>query len=54
MSARFAAAEAGGEPLPSLHSSRYAPAAEGTLRMGLRSMGRLAIGLLGAPAALRP
>ncbi|MCA9502890.1 MAG: amidohydrolase [Spirochaetaceae bacterium] len=52
--ARFAAAEAGGEPLPSLHSSRYAPAAEGTLRMGLRSMGRLAIGLLGAPAALRP
>ena len=43
------AQEAGAEPLPSLHSSRYAPAAEGTLRTGLRSMLRLALSLL-APA----
>jgi amidohydrolase len=41
----------GGEPLPSLHSSRYFPAAEPTLRTGLRSMSRLALSLLGSPPA---
>jgi metal-dependent amidase/aminoacylase/carboxypeptidase family protein len=40
----------GGEPLPSLHSSRYFPDAEATLRTGLRSMSRLALSLLGPPA----
>lgn len=44
--ASWQTAEEGGEPLPSLHSSRYAPEAEGTLRLGLRSMGRLALSLL--------
>jgi hippurate hydrolase len=37
------------EPLPSLHSSRYAPDPESTLEAGLRSMARLALSLLGAP-----
>jgi amidohydrolase len=41
----------GGDPLPTLHSSRYAPEAEETLRMGLRSMTRLGLSLLGPPAA---
>lgn len=45
-SSKWQAAEEGGEPLPSLHSSRYAPDAEQTLRLGLRSMGRLALSLL--------
>ena len=40
----------GGDPLPSLHSSRYAPDAEPTLRTGLRSMSRLALSLLASPA----
>ena len=40
----------GGDPLPSLHSSRYFPDAEPTLRTGLRSMSRLALSLLGPPA----
>jgi hippurate hydrolase len=40
----------GGDPLPSLHSSRYFPDAEPTLRIGLRSMSRLALSLLGPPA----
>jgi len=48
---RFRASEEGGEPLPSLHSSRYAPEAEPTLRTGLRSMGRLALSLLGPKSA---
>ena len=47
--ARVAAAEAGGEPLPSLHSSRYAPLPEPTLRTGVRTMAHLALGLLAAP-----
>jgi len=41
----------GGDPLPSLHSSRYAPDAEPTLRTGIRSMSRLALSLLGPPTA---
>ena len=40
------AQEEDGAPLPSLHSSRYAPEAEGTLRTGLRTMVRLALSLL--------
>lgn len=46
---RWRRARDGGEPLPSLHSSRYAPDAEPTLETGLRSMLRLAMSLLGAP-----
>jgi amidohydrolase len=48
---RWSESRAGGEPLPSLHSSRFAPDAEPTLRMGLRSMSRLALSLLGPPSA---
>ncbi len=48
---RWRESEEGGAPLPSLHSSRYAPDAEGTLRTGLRSMSRLAFRLLGRPSA---
>jgi hippurate hydrolase len=48
---RWKASGEGGEPLPSLHSSRYAPDAEPTLRTGIRSMGRLALSLLGPPTA---
>ena len=44
-----AAEEPGGEPLPSLHSPRYAPLPEPTLRTGVRSMANLALSLL-APA----
>lgn len=44
-----AAAEPGGEPLPSLHSARYAPLPEPTLRTGVRSLANLALSLL-APA----
>lgn len=38
-----------GEPLPSLHSSLYAPDPEPTLETGLRASGRLALELLGRP-----
>ncbi len=41
-----AAAEPGGEPLPSLHSARYAPLPEPTLRVGMRSLANLALSLL--------
>jgi hippurate hydrolase len=47
---RWKASGEGGDPLPPLHSSRYAPDAEPTLRTGLRSMSRLALSLLGPPA----
>jgi amidohydrolase len=47
--ALVAAAAAGGEALPSLHSSRFAPLPEPTLRVGVRSLGHLALGLLDAP-----
>ena len=40
--------EPGGEPLPSLHSSRFAPLPEPTLRTGLRAMGNLALSLFPA------
>jgi amidohydrolase len=43
-----ASAAPGGEPLPSLHSSQYAPDPEATLDTGLRSMTRLALSLLGS------
>jgi len=45
-----AAAAPGGEPLPSLHSARYAPLPEPTLHTGVRSMANLALSLL-APAS---
>ena len=38
----------GGEPLPSLHSSRFAPDPEPTLETGVRATSRLALSLLGA------
>ena len=47
--AAYRASLDGGRPLPSLHSSRYAPDAENTIETGLRSMARLALSLL-APA----
>jgi hippurate hydrolase len=47
--AQIAAAESGGDPLPSLHSARYAPLAAPTLRTGVRSLSGLALSLL-APA----
>ena len=47
--ARWQRSEEGGEPLPSLHSSLYAPDIEPTLETGLRAMSRLALTLLGSP-----
>ena len=44
-----ASREPGGPPLPSVHSSRYAPDPEPTLRTGVRAMGNLALALLAAP-----
>jgi len=40
------ASRSGGDPLPSIHSSRYAPDPSLTIRTGLRSMTRLAMSLL--------
>ena len=45
---RMEAAEHGGEPLPSPHSSRYAPDPEPTLATGIGAMTRLALSLLGS------
>jgi len=42
--------EPGGEPLPSLHSSRFAPDPEPSLETGVRALSRLALSLLGRPA----
>ena len=39
----------GGEPLPSLHSALFYPQPEETVKTTLKSMGSLAIGLLGDP-----
>jgi len=47
--ARVAEAAAGGEPLPSLHSSRFAPLPEPTLRTGVRTLAHLTLSLLAAP-----
>jgi hippurate hydrolase len=41
-----AAARPDGEPLPSLHSSRFAPMPEPTLRTGMRTLANLALSLL--------
>ena len=38
----------GAEPLPSLHSSRFAPDPEPSLETGVRAMSRLALSLLDA------
>lgn len=46
---RMEASLAGGEPLPSLHSSLFAPDAKLTIRTGIRSMSRLALSLLDRP-----
>ena len=46
---RLAASRAGGEPAPGLHSSRFAPPVEPTLRTALRAATELAMELL-APA----
>lgn len=45
--ARYEQARASGEQLPSLHSSRFAPDAEPTLRTALRAMTHAALALLG-------
>jgi hippurate hydrolase len=45
-----ASAASGGAPLPSLHSSRFAPLAEPTLRTGIRATGNLLLALF-APGA---
>ena len=39
-----------GSPLPSLHSSRFAPDAERALRTGVQAMGHLALALFAPPA----
>lgn len=49
--ADFERAEAGGEPLPSLHSPFFAPDAEPTLRTGVVAMTEAALALFGAPPA---
>lgn len=46
---RWRSSREGGAPLPSLHSSRYAPDVEATLETGLQSMARLALSLLAEP-----
>ena len=43
---KFAAAQAAGKPLPGMHTSRFEPAAEATLRTGVRAMTSVAIALL--------
>ena len=53
----FAAAEAGGAPLPSLHSPFFAPDAEATLRTGVVALTEAALSLFEdppAPAASNP
>lgn len=45
--AAIAAAAAGGAPLPSLHSSRFAPVLEPTLSTGTTAMSAAVLGLLG-------
>ncbi len=47
--ARFEAAQKNGAPLPSLHSSEFAPAREPTLKMGVSSLTIAALELLGKP-----
>jgi hippurate hydrolase len=44
---KIAAAKAGGPPLPSLHSSKYLPEREATLRTGVLAMTAAALDLLG-------
>lgn len=46
---KMKASREAGDPLPSIHSSHYAPDAKKTLRTGLRSMARLALSLLARP-----
>jgi hippurate hydrolase len=46
---KWEAAQKGGDPLPSLHSSRYAPDPEPTLETGVRATTRLALSLLAKP-----
>jgi amidohydrolase len=51
---RWDAAQKGGDPLPSLHSSRYAPDPEPTLSTGVGAMARLSLALLGRPPIEEP
>jgi amidohydrolase len=46
---QWAASRAGGEPLPSLHSSRFAPEPKVTLATGVGATARLALSLLARP-----
>jgi hippurate hydrolase len=52
--ARWEAAQNGGEPLPSLHSSRYAPDPEPTISTGVGAMSRLSLALLDRPPLEEP
>lgn len=46
---KYAAAKAGGPPLPSLHSSEFAPDREATIRTGVKTVTLAALELLGKP-----
>jgi hippurate hydrolase len=53
--AAFAASQQpGADPLPSLHSSRYAPEPRATLVTGVRALSHLALALLPLPAPIAP
>ena len=45
-----ASQQLGGDPLPSLHSSRYAPEPRATLRTGVRALSHLALALFAPPS----
>jgi hippurate hydrolase len=47
--AKYAAAVANGTPLPSLHSSEFAPDRERTIRTGVTALTLSALELLGKP-----
>jgi hippurate hydrolase len=46
---KYEASKAGGAPLPSLHSSEFAPDREATLRTGVKTVTLAALELLGKP-----
>ena len=46
---KLEAAKAGGPPLPSLHSSEFAPDREPTIRTGVKTVTLAALELLGKP-----
>ena len=48
---KFEASRKGGAPLPSVHSSEFAPDAEPTLETAITAMSLVALDLLQAPAS---